>query len=202
MKEMLTFEEFQTDRYNRAEYVAQRFGAEYHFRNVTRNNPSKNLPYHNNQHSYTVALQAVNGGLQHKLDDDQLRILFIAGLYHDWNHTGTGNENENIARAVAGCLAGMRAAGDSDKDMWTVMFLIYATASNFVVPSKLPLLKAIIRDADLMQNFEFDYPVFFEGLSEELGFPVTVETTKTFLETHLFHTQWGATALSRASHLK
>lgn len=79
---------------------------------VKEHNPSKDLPYHSNMHQILVAVMA------HRLytmsphiltDDDEsetLPALFLAGLFHDYNHSGgTEPDSSNIQRALEGLAA-------------------------------------------------------------------------------------------------
>jgi len=182
---------FQSGRKATVQQLGVQLNASSHVARVDSENPSSNLPYHNNQHAFTVAVNVVEGAEAHSLSDEQKRLLFIAALYHDWDHTGTRDEKENIRRAVEGCLAGMREDNESEADRWTVMLLIYATAQYFYNPPTLPLMKRLLRDADMMQNMEPDRETFFRGLSKELGIVVDADTTFEFLNKHVFLTVWG-----------
>jgi hypothetical protein len=194
MKDPLIFQE---ERKESVQRLAVDLNALSHFVRVDALNPSSNLPYHNNQHAFTVALNVVEGAEQHGLSVDEKRLLFIAALYHDWDHTGTADEKENIRRAVEGCLDGMREDDESEADRWTVMLLIYATAQYFYNPPSLSLMKRLLRDADLMQNVEPDREIFFRGLSKELGMAVDADTTQEFLRKHVFLTSWGKQKVSK-----
>lgn len=69
------------------------------------NNPSKDLPYHNNEHMFGVWDNALFI-LEHTevADKDYLRlVLLFASLLHDYDHSGgTEVDSVNIERAIAG----------------------------------------------------------------------------------------------------
>lgn len=173
-------------------WVAYALNLREHYWNVLSNNPSKGLPYHNNQHSFTVALNAYQGGLIAGKNLRECQMLFLAGLYHDWNHTGTADEGRNIVQALVGWLEAVEAHGSplSSKDVIAVTQLIEATDTT-KTDHEYTEMEGILCDADALQSLEEDSEFFFKGLSEELGFPVTEETTKEFYQHHPLHTTWA-----------
>lgn len=72
---------------------------------VESNNPSGKLPYHCNVHQYLVAVGAYR--LLHvsanRVDKREAAELFVAGLFHDYNHSGgVLPDDQNIERAIEG----------------------------------------------------------------------------------------------------
>jgi len=180
--------------------MAYELGLEAYFWHVLKGNPAKTLPYHSNQHLFTVALNGALSAKDENLDFHTVKNLFIAGLYHDWNHTGTSDEGKNIPAALAGFRNAMKipTLQLGKAEVWDVERLISATDSRR--DKSIPLLadERIIRDADLSQWAEPDYEAFLEGLSEEFGTDVTAETTKQFLSQKPLKTQWVRDKLHKA----
>jgi hypothetical protein len=180
--------------------LAYQFHVEEHFWHVLHANPGRHLPYHNTQHLLVVAVNSVRAAADEGLTDDGMRTLFLAGLYHDWNHTGTADESKNIPAALEGFLE----ASDSfspkirSSDRLTVCELIAVTDSRHEITKPLTDAERIIRDADLSQWAEPDYEVFLHGLSEEFGAEVTVESTKDFLTKKALTTIWVRERLTAA----
>lgn len=172
--------------------LAYQFHVEEHFWHVLHANPAKSLPYHNTQHLLVVAVNSVRAAADEGLTNDELRTLFLAGLYHDWNHTGTADESRNIPAALEGFLE----ASDSfspkirSSDRLTVCELITVTDSRYDITKPLSPAERIIRDADLSQWAEPDYELFLKGLSAEFNTEVTVESTREFLAKKSLTTDW------------
>lgn len=154
-------------------------------------------PYHNEQHLFIVALASAAGADYYNLTVRQKRVLVLAALYHDYNHTGKAGvpDSINIEHAIEGLENFFRSAGYSSithKDADAVKQLIRATLHpNKDRPANLS--EAIIRDADMMEWFEPDAEDLLVGLNDELKpeSPFTMKTTEAFLRKHSFLTQWG-----------
>lgn len=90
------------------ELVAEQLGLLWLLERVKRNNPSKDLPYHDSTHCLAVARVAyeLHGlmGLQRdsKQHRREQRLLVVAGLLHDWGHSGGRftDDDDNIAVAI------------------------------------------------------------------------------------------------------
>lgn len=86
-----------------ARLIAASLGVEVALDYVETHNPSGKLPYHCNVHQYLVAVGAYR--LLHvnapRVDKREAAELFVAGLFHDYNHSGgTESDDINIQRAV------------------------------------------------------------------------------------------------------
>ena len=154
-------------------------------------------PYHNEQHLFIVTLASAAGAEYYDLTPRQKRVLVLAALYHDYNHTGKIGvpDSVNIELAVEGVENFLRLEGYTSithKDADAVKALIHATLHpNKKRPASIS--EAIIRDADMMEWFEPDAEELLVGLNEELkpDSPFTMKTTEAFLRKHSFLTQWG-----------
>lgn len=166
---------------------------------LEKHNKGMNNPYHNLEHCYTIAIRSIEGAIVHSLPTIEQRKIFIAALFHDFNHTaGKLTDDKNIELAIKGLssffnnhlkehadssLLGKNALNDMSE-------IIKVTQYPFIHTPK-TLSEKIIRDADLMQYFEIDYQKFIDGLGEELNLSITKEQTKDFILKQETHTEWG-----------
>lgn len=162
---------------------------------ILTNNPARDNPYHNNEHLYTVALNCLEAARYYGLTRSEQRLLFLAGLYHDYAHSGglhsdVINVSKSISAALNYCTKLEKLSGE-EKD--ALALIIHATIQPSTLHHTiLTLQQEIIMDADMMQWLESDADGFLTGLSAELGFEVTWHSTKEFLESYLPKTEWGA----------
>jgi hypothetical protein len=153
-------------------------------------------PYHNFRHIFHVLWLCHDACLhyKHNLSKRQIRNLFIAALFHDFDHTGRlGNDDINIELAIRG-LKKWIAPEDADH-LDQIIELIKATQYPYVVPEEaLELPGQILRDADMSQCFSVAWiqQVVF-GLSEEWNMPPIELFRKQipFLRALKFHTGWA-----------
>ena len=177
-----------------------------HLDNIKNLNPSADLSYHGYQHLLTVAINCFDLGEYYFSNGkirQEIRLLVLAGLYHDWDHTGGQYEDSiNIAKATVGMVKHVAELEDfSDADISKISKLISMTEfPHRGVP--VSLSEKIIRDADLLQFAEEDFDRWAEGLTEESGNSVTVESTKKFLEKQTIYTSWAKTRLFSKSLVK
>lgn len=150
-------------------------------------------PYHNIQHLITVALKVYEGAVHYNLDFQSKRILVISALLHDLAHSADSNKTDIENVMLSSNLAAELIADDdsfSAKNMERIVTLIVGTENTRTLVSNDPL-QGILNDADLMQSFEPDYKKWFDGLSEETGSIVNIDTTVKFYKTKIPHTEWG-----------
>lgn len=154
-------------------------------------NPSANLPYHNNDHCYNVAVDAYDlGKMFPEMNERSLRHLLVAGLFHDYAHTGYSHpDNLNIAAAekyikdIAPHLKSMEIS------VGRIIRLIRATENPSPPTREYSTDEKIMRDADLMGWCqEENHEKFLLGLSIEFEEPVTKESTRKFLSSTKFYT--------------
>lgn len=138
-------------------------------------NKSNNAPYHNLNHLLTVtrhcyeALEYMDMGY-----NEYREHLLMAALFHDYNHSmGEQKDDVNVGLAKRELQKFIEEENIelSIPFMWEVLD---ATQYPYVIPSKeLNIYQRILRDADLMQIYEYDWlkqNIF--GLSEEMKIPV------------------------------
>lgn len=148
--------------------------------------------YHNNYHATCVALNCYEGACYEGLSESQTKTTVLAGIFHDFNHSGgTLTDDKNIERAVFGLsnayteevIRGLGIASTLPKNQYLTENEFTETIQTLVVTKypyeKTPTTKMqqIIRDADLMQPYE-DNPVTLKlqyvGLHTEIerAFPM------------------------------
>lgn len=128
---------------------------------VDTNNPSRYMPYHNNQHMQEVALNAVK---LYRMEEDNCQpvaafgprfdemTLLVAGLFHDYGHSGgLLPDKANIAMAceILNVYAHKQGADLPGQVCKEAIELIRITEFPFVHEPKTSLQR-ILRDADLL----------------------------------------------------
>jgi hypothetical protein len=169
---------------------------------VMKNNQSKDLPYHSNYHLKMVAETALKGcDAYHTAFDDKVKKLVVsAALFHDFNHTGSGvDDDENIKIAIESFENYNKEFNIFSKDDENfIIELIKSTRYPYEKTSyDLTLAQNILRDSDILQgHFTDDYlkrTVFAlqkEGYSNK-DKVVALEGQIKFLESLKFGTHWA-----------
>ena len=156
---------------NALQNILNRFDLGSHLTYFLDNNRST-ASYHNNYHSICVALNCFEGARYENLDYDYIKHLVLAGLFHDFNHSGGEyiDDAQNINRAINGIS---KAAWDLNlpkKDLCAIIPILKVTKYPY---DRTPVTigEMIIRDADLMQPYEQDSIVLrkqYLGLKTEI----------------------------------
>lgn len=153
--------------------------------------PNICMPYHNLRHMTHVLWEAYDGGVHMGLNKEEMRILLIAALMHDYDHTGIkGNDSVNIDRAIR---ALDKFALDEDREFLieirsTIRATQYPYTDEAFTPNQL-----LLRDADQSQTFSLVWMQSLLGLSQEMGisFKNILEMQGPFMKSLKFHTLWG-----------
>ncbi|MBV8807817.1 MAG: hypothetical protein JO033_04010 [Acidobacteriaceae bacterium] len=170
-----------------------------HYFQVIFNDASNlNKPYHNFRHMFHVLWLCYDACwfYTNELSRRDKRNLFIAAVFHDFDHLGRpGPDQLNIDRAIAGLR--MHIAPEDVPHLATIEALIQSTHYPYTVASEsLHLAARIIRDADAGQtlNAAWIQQVIF-GLAAELGkTPLEVlEMQEPFLSNLRLATEWART---------
>jgi HD superfamily phosphohydrolase YqeK len=162
---------------------------------ISYRNYSANAPYHNKHHCFSVALNALEGAKFYDLGVEEQRIVFLAGLYHDFEHSeGKKDDTVNIANAIKGMEYW---CGRLESLTPETTNLIKQAINSTIWPSHLleserSLLDLILCDADLLQWTASDVQNYRDGLAEEKMSAVTLKDTIDFVITHGAKTRWGA----------
>jgi hypothetical protein len=144
------------------------------FRYIFENNPSNYLPYHDLNHAMTVLKYCDYLAEKEEVYFDKRIPLYLGALFHDFNHSGGKlSEPENIENAKAGFNEFAMQENLSANIMVLVNGIIEATEYPYNVNlphSKCTKLQKIIRDADMMQQYECNWVSQSTlGLAKEAG---------------------------------
>lgn len=166
------------------------------FKYILLHSKSNNGPYHNLNHLLTVLKYCYLGALSEDIKNEkELRELLIAAIFHDVNHTiGKEKDDVNVKNSKE-AISKFVKQEEIDVDIDYINKLLDATQYPYIIEGKdLDLKQGIIRDADLMQVFEYNWiHQNIAGLSSELkmDFLDFVQPQRKFLESATFNTDWG-----------
>jgi hypothetical protein len=167
---------------------------------VMKNSKSNDLPYHNFNHLLTVVRYVFDGiefyeGTNFELTEQDGRELLLAALFHDVNHSGGKTSDEYNVQVAKETVSEFIRENYISVNLSEVCKIIDATQYPYVLdPEDMDLKQKIIRDADLMQVFEYNWiQQNMMGLCSEMG--VTMDKMivgqKQFLMSAQFNTEWG-----------
>ncbi len=171
-----------------------------HYYKLVMNAPNADAPYHNVRHMLHVLWEAYDGGVHMGLSKDELRVLLIAAIMHDYNHVGQkGDDSVNIERSIRALH--MNALEEDRALIFDIENIIRATQYPYVEndPQKLTLSQRILRDADQSQTFSLVWvQSIVYGLSKELDITPRkmLEFQIPFLQKLSFFTLWGENKFS------
>lgn len=166
---------------------------------VAKHNPSNDLPYHNLYHTQGMAVNCYYLGLYAQLPYDDLRVLVLAALFHDFGHSGgVCPDADNIQVALAAFQRYAVEVKYPEALVAKVVRVIEATQFPYVRDIE-DELDAIIRDADQLQlTLDGWYTMLFQGLRREFAHKMGEMDLKAFcalqrkyLPTVKYHSQWG-----------
>ena len=169
------------------------------FRYIIENSTSNYMPYHNLNHLLTVLKYADYIAHGEGVYYDRRLPLHLGALFHDVDHLGGAqkSDEDNIVRAIA---AFNDFANKTSEDIsWVfnkTVSIIEATEFPYKEPhsSIEDRMKKIIRDADFMQQFEYNWiGQATLGLAKEAGISVIdfIPKQRHFLEEMKFLTETG-----------
>lgn len=150
-------------RLQRASEALEKLGLSPEYLELLEANPSKNLPYHGNEHQLAVANLAYRMGYTLQLGENERRALFLAALFHDYGYRLELEDSDNIKYALS--LIWKRIYELDALLLTRVTQLIQET----VVPRTRPrsLAASILQDADLLMVTQPDADEFLQGLAVE-----------------------------------
>lgn len=169
---------------------------------VISTNPSNDLPYHNNNHIVRVCEFAIMGAEYYKLSENDIRLLIVACLFHDYNHTGSGaNDDININNAITSLKEYM----STDIKRYHLYFTKEEIDKicNIIQSTRYPeirepsnRLEKIICDADILQGFFVDNyindTVFKIADENNITHQQMINGQPNFLNSRKFHTKWAS----------
>jgi hypothetical protein len=138
--------------------------------------------YHSNYHSICVALNCYEGACHQQLSESETKIVVLAGIFHDFNHSGgVLTDDKNIELAIFGLckaftLETLRSLSSTYKydfshDEFKQTVKTLAITKYPFEKEPVTIMEQIIRDADLMQPYEQNAVVLknqYDGLRIEI----------------------------------
>ncbi len=166
------------------------------FKYIILNSNSNDRPYHNLNHLLTVLKYCYIGAIEESVTDEkELRELLISAIFHDVNHTGGKKTDDINIKNSKKVIKIFVESQDIDADLDSMNEILDATQYPYILDgSDLNIRQSIIRDADLMQVFEYNWiHQNIAGLSNELNmnFLDFVKPQRKFLDSVEFNTKWG-----------
>jgi hypothetical protein len=163
---------------------------------IMKNSTSNHLPYHNFNHLLTVVRYTYGACQFYQLSKKEELEMLLAALFHDVNHSG-GKETDdvNVEEAKTTLRWFVEEFYSDTLDSDEICRIIHATQYPYIIePEDMDLKQQIIRDADLMQVFEYNWiQQNMMGLCSEMGITMDkmIPGQKDFLMGAQFNTNWG-----------
>jgi hypothetical protein len=168
----------------------------YYFKVIFLNAQNRFHPYHNLRHMLHVFWMCYQACVHYSdsMSPEEKRILLIASLFHDFDHSGmSGNDDLNIARAIRGLEKYLLNEDQIYLD--EIAKIIKATEFPYTIPThQLSHCQKIIRDADIAQVFSVAWiQQVILGLAKEWGKPPldVLQMQEGFLKGINFGTTWA-----------
>lgn len=135
--------------------VIQLYELDYYLNCLIKHNQGNRNPYHNLFHTLTVVKNIYLIGKNENISDDLLRLILIAGIFHDFNHSGGKNKSDeyNIIDAVN---AYYKYTKENEVDSKFIVDIVSITEYPFR-NGELNIYQKIMRDADVMQWLEDNF---------------------------------------------
>jgi HD superfamily phosphodiesterase len=136
--------------------IIKKFKLEYYLNVILTNNNGNTNLYHNFYHTQCVTTNCYKIAIDtDTYEENDIKILLIAALFHDFNHSGgkLKNDSENVKLAIEGF---QKYTKESKEDTEFICDLIKITEFPYNADndSKLSIRQQILRDADVMQWLE------------------------------------------------
>ena len=135
--------------------VIKMYELDYYLGCLIKYNQGNKNPYHNLFHTLSVVKNIYLISKTENIEDERLRLMLIAGIFHDFNHSGGKHKKDkyNILDAVT---AYYQYTKELDEDSSFIVKMISITEYPFK-EGELNIYQKIIRDADIMQLLEDNY---------------------------------------------
>jgi hypothetical protein len=171
---------------------------------IIENNKANQKPYHNLDHLLSTFKNTQDMVHYYDLDEELKKCLGVAALFHDVNHSGIADQEDpkadwlNIQKALKAFQDFEKEVLNKDlshQDIWLIQDLIKSTKyphEDFLREN--PLLEGIIRDADMMSTYNYDWiSNVIVGISEERGIKVAdqILDQEKFFNNLITYTEWG-----------
>lgn len=164
------------------------------FKYILLNSKSNHNPYHDLNHLMTV-LKYTHQGMQAEgiTNEKEVRELLIVALFHDANHSGGKKTDDLNIKEAKKIIKKFVESQDINVSIESMEEILDATQYPYVI-DELNIRQSIIRDADLMQVYEYNWVhQNIAGLSSELNmeFIDFLKPQRKFLDAAEFNTKWG-----------
>lgn len=168
----------------------------YYFKIMVLHATNLNNPYHNMRHMLHVMWMCYQACVYYKdqLTKEEMRILLIAAIFHDFDHLGRGGlDGVNIQLALLALHK--HCAPEDRKNVSKIGALLRVTEyPHRFDESTLTLSECILLDADMSQAFSDAWiQQIVVGLGTELSrsVPEMLAGQKAFLDNIQPYTSWG-----------
>jgi hypothetical protein len=164
---------------------------------VMENNKSYALPYHNNTHIENVTLFVLKGCEYYSIKDSYKRLMLVATLFHDVDHTGSGKDDDkNILNSIKSFLDFNEDSRFVDEEEKFIIELIKATRYPYLQEcSSLNEYQQIIRDADVIQglysNNYINSVVYAIARESNISLSEMISKQVDYLSNSKFCTEWA-----------
>jgi hypothetical protein len=176
-------------------FKLRKLGLKTLYKYITEHNTGGDNPYHNNYHLKQVCAFVIKGCEYYEINKEQTKLLAIAALFHDFDHSGGKfkNDDDNVNLSIKGFLKWSKLPKE-DNEM--IISLIKTTRYPYTnVCEDITELEKIIRDSDILQGiFSKDYfNKIVYALADEIGVDrkKMLEGQIGFLESSKFCTDWA-----------
>lgn len=136
--------------------ITEEYNLEYYLKCLITLNKGNNNQYHNFEHTLSVVKNIYNIGKSENINDKKLRLLLIAGIFHDFNHLG-GNQSSDIENIILTIDSFEDFSIEKEKDNEFIISLIECTEFPYKKYEVLSKYQKIIRDADMLQFLEDNF---------------------------------------------
>jgi hypothetical protein len=165
------------------------------FKYIVLNSKSNDNPYHDLNHLLTVMKYCYQGAVVENVNGKALKELLIAAIFHDANHSGGKKTDEENIEEAKRVMKKFVESENIDVNIESMNEILDATQYPYVIePEDLNLSQAIIRDADIMQIYQYNWiQQNIYGLAQELNmsFVDFLKSQKKFMDAAEFNTKWG-----------
>ena len=155
--------------------------------------------YHNYQHMISVALFCYDAAEHYSLTGYDTRMLILAALYHDLDHSGHNDTTDvvNVARSIVNADRILRIVEpDLDDNVLKIISKLILVTENTHLVSASTRLEMILVDADILQATSLDGKQWIQGLNDEQDAKHTGASTRAFLRGRI-KTEWAREKISR-----
>lgn len=129
--------------------IIGKYQLEYYLKVLLTENKGNTNPYHNFHHTITMMRRVYEIARIENVDETNIRLMLIAALFHDFNHSGGKfkNDSDNIDYALDAFLMDSQENVEDELD---IGLLICSTQYPYNADYEPTFLEKILRDADML----------------------------------------------------